>query len=223
MSYIWENYSVEKEYRIGEKLCPYIEALDQYSAIIDVNPLLRFAAVFDAVFSDEQEETCAFDTLCEHIGKEGSKQFVNVLFHFLANLDRTKGLDSTQQVMEKLRDEIRRGMWGSAVQSRFEGLTDRDKECILFVLSERVLNDEQSYFMEAVAKAFPVSSLCYEKKTDLYYLYIGSERTDYNIKKLEVIKILFWTINRKLETVWDQHYGIIGCDDTMHIDGIRIV
>lgn len=223
MSYIWESYSDEKEYRIGDKICPYIEVFNQHPQAVDVNPLLRLSSIFKAAVSDEQGTVYAFDILREQIGDEGNEQVVNVLFHFLAQLDKTKGLSPTQQVVEKLRDEIERGMWGSKVQDSFKGLTERDKDCILYVLSSRIQKDNRSFFMEAVGKCFPFSSLCYEEKTDLYYLYIGVAETDYNINKLDVIKALFWNINRKLLPVWDYHYGIVGCNDTMHIDSIQIV
>lgn len=223
MPYIWENYSNENEYQIGDKVCPYIEVLNNYSKTIDVNPLLRFETVFNAVVSNDQIDLYAFDALYEQIGGDGTKQVVNVLFHYLAQLDRNRGLDSTQQVIEKLREEIEYGLWGNKVQSIFKALTDSDKECILYILSNRLQNDNQSCFMDSVGKAFPFSSLCYEEKTKAYYLYIGAEENIYNTNKLEVIKILFWTVNRNLKIVWNYHYGIVGCDDTMHIDYIQIV
>jgi len=103
------------------------------------------------------------------------------------------------------------------------GLTESDRDCILYYLSRRMTDDKQSFFMSIVGMLFPISSLCFDTKTHLYYLFIGSEETEYNVNKIDLIKTLFWTLNRELVIVWNYHYGIVGCDDTMHIDSIQIV
>lgn len=223
MSYIWENYSEEKEYQIDEKICPYIEVINANTHLVSVNPLIRFSKLFNATYNCDGKESFAMDSLAEIIGGEGVKNIVNILFHYLSQIDRMKGLDSSQRLIEKIRDEIESGMWGRKAQHLFVGLTESDRDCILYYLSRRMTDDKQSFFMETVGMLFPISSLCFETKTSLYYLYIGNDETDYNVNKLELIKTLFWTINRKLNVVWNYHYGIVGCDDTMHIDSIQIV
>ena len=102
MAYIWENYSGDNRYRVGEKICPYIEAFNQRPPAINVNPLIRFARIFNASFRDVSGEVFAFDALVENIRKEGVDQIINVLFHYLAQLDRMKGLDTGQRLIEKL-------------------------------------------------------------------------------------------------------------------------
>ncbi len=190
---------------------------------MDVNPLIRFSRIFDSSFGESDEGTFALDCLTSEIGAEGTGQIVNVLFHYLAQLDRTKGLDKNQRVIEELQDEIEKGLWGRVIRELTGKMTDDDRERILYVLAQRVLRDNQSFFMEAVGKLFAVSSLCYEEKTKLFYLYIGTEKNDYNINKLDLIIRLFWTIDMELKVVWNQHYGVVGCDDTMHIDSIQMV
>ncbi len=223
MAYLWENYSKEKEYRLAEKICPYVEVLNQNTYPVNVNPLIRFSKIFDSTFGEGNERTFAFDSLTSLIGAEGTEQIVNIIFHYLAQLDRAKGLDKIQRMIEELKNEMEQGLWGKKIKALMGEMTDADRESILYVLAQRVINDNQSFFMEAVGKTFPISSLCCEEQTGLFYLYIGSEKKDYNTKKLNLIIRLFWNPNKELEIVWDQHYGIVGCDDTMHIDSIQIV
>ena len=94
-----ENYSIDKKYRIGERICPYIEVLNSRTDPVDVNPLIRFSRIFDAWFQDNSGEVFAFDALTKNLSKEGVDQIVDVLFHYLAQLDRTKGLDSGQRMI----------------------------------------------------------------------------------------------------------------------------
>ena len=236
MPYIWEDYSEGQEYRLGGEICPYIEVLPQKPPadsddplirkeppVVNVNPLIRFSKLFNASFQDSSGDVFAFDALTENVGEDGVKGITDVLFHYLAQLDRTKGLDSGQRAIEKLRNEVELGLWGRKAKELLGDMSENDRECILYVLSRRFLVDRQSFFMEAVGKTFPFSSLCFEEKTELYYLYVGSEETEYNVKKLDLIKTLFWTINWNLTVVWKRHYGIVGCDDAMRIGNIQIV
>lgn len=223
MSYIWENYSEKREYQIDEKICPYIEVINADVHLVSVNPLIRFSKLFNATYNCDDNESFAIESLTNIIGEEGGRNIINILFHYLSQLDRMKGLDPSQRLIEKIRDEIESGMWGRKAKHLFQGLTLSDRDCILYHLTRRITDDKQSFFMETVGMLFPISSLCFDTKTRLYYLYIGNDETDYNVNKLELVKTLFWTINRKLNVVWNYHYGIIGCDDTMHIDSIQII
>ena len=223
MAYIWEKYSKDNEYRITEKICPYLEVLNQNTYIVDVNPMIRLARIFDATFGDDNERAFALDSLTSRIGAEGTGQIVNIIFHYLAQLDRTKGLDKIQRMIEGLQNEIEQGLWGNKIKALMKEMNDDDNESILYVLTQRVINDNESFFMDAVGKSFPISSLCYEEQTKLFYLYIGTGENDYNTRKLDLIICLLWPINKKLKVVWNQHYGIVGCDDTMHVDSIQIV
>ncbi|WP_295093340.1 hypothetical protein [Ruminococcus sp.] len=223
MSYIWENYSEKREYQIDEKICPYIEVINANAHLVNVNPLIRFSKLFNASYNYGGNESFALDSIADIIGEEGVRNIINILFHYLSQIDRMKGLDPSQQLIEKIRDEIEAGMWGRKAQHLFPRLTEFDRDCILYHLTRRITDDKQSFFMETIGMQFPISSLCFDTKTHLYYLYIGSEGTDYNVNKLELIKTLFWTINQELNVVWNYHYGIVGCDDTMYIDSIQIV
>ena len=176
MAYLWENYSKENEYHLAEKICPYVEVLNQNTYAVNVNPLIRFSRIFDSAFGDGNERTFAFDSLTSLIGAEGTEQIVNVIFHYLAQLDRAKGLDKIQRMIEELQNEIEQGLWGKKIKALMGEMTDADRESILYVLTQRVISDHQSFFMEAVGKSFPISSLCYEEQTELFYLYIGSEK-----------------------------------------------
>ena len=207
MSYIWEKYSSEKHFRIGARVCPYLEVFENDLDYIEVNPMIRFSEIIDL-------ETMKYDN-------NGDIQ--NVVFHYLAQLDRVKGMCSFQALEEKIRNEIEKGYWGEVTAIAWNSLTKNDQEIILCDLAQRLLNDNQTYFMETVGKLFSEASLCYEEKTELYYLYIKEEESNYNKQLLEIVRYLFWNMNKRVLVVWKYHYGIIGCEDSMHVDFIQII
>lgn len=212
MPYIWEKYSKDKTYSIGKKICPYMEVFCNNRDRVEINPLIRFpdiaAALSDINLSGYIEDKDALE---------------NVIFHYLAQLDKNKGLSYKQVIAEKLREEVGNGFWGEEISTLWKEIDPSDKEILLYVLVQKMLNDNQTFFMEAVGKMFLNSSLCYEEKNQQYYLYLGAAETEYNLIKIKMIKIMFWNLKSKLLIIWDKHYGIVGIDDTMRIDCIQIV
>ena len=212
MAYIWENYSSDKFYLSGKNICPYIEVMSNKTSYVEVNPLIRFHELFVKLYDDE---------ILDYV--DNMDEVENVVFHFLAQLDKNKGLNFRQNIIEKIRNDICNGIYGSFIQGNWNTLLYEDQEIILYELSQRLLVDKEVFFMDAMNKLFPLSSLCYEKNTKIYYLYVGVENTGYNTKKYELTKYLFWNKNLTLKIVWKAHYGIVGIFDTMKIDEIQIV
>lgn len=212
MAYIWENYSFDKVFVSGKNICPYIEMFGEPSNRNEVNPLIRFSELFELLHSDDINEVISNAEVVD-----------NILYHYLAQLDRCKGMNYKQRIIETVRNELNAGYFGDKAKTLWFDLVLDDKETVLCLLVERLLHDSDCYFMEAVNKLFRHSSLCYEEKTDTYYLYVGEIDSNYNKNKYELIKTLFWPVKKLLIPVWDTHYGIIGITDTMKINAIQIV
>jgi hypothetical protein len=212
MAYIWENYSIDKNYKVGNSVCPYIEVYNDSVTYVEVNPLIRFSEIFELLHDEE---------IIGYIDKMDSLD--NVVFHYLAQFDKNKGMNYKQGIIEKIREEICEGYFGNVAKQFWCGLNLRDREIVLYELAQRLLNDKEIFFMETMERLFAVSSMCYEKNTNTYYIYIGAEETDYNTKKYELVKHLFWNKNLPIKPIWNVHYGIVGIRETMMIDNIQIV
>ena len=210
MSYIWENYDENNEYVINKSVTPYLEVFDNSTHEIAVNPLLRFASIFEDIITNLSEYADSLN---------------NVALHYLAMLDKSFGMNYFQMLLEKIRNDFINGYYGQKVKNLWEIMNDKDKNTSLYYTALRLLNDDKSFFMEALGKSFPASSLAYDKESTLYFLYIGAENTSYNKSKLELLITLFANINMtlKLKTVWKYHYGVIGDQNTMRINAIQIV
>ena len=210
MSYIWENYDENNEYVINKSVTPYLEVFDNSTHKIAVNPLLRFASIFGDIITNLSEYADSLNT---------------VALHYLAMMDKSFGMNYFQMLLEIIRNDFINGYYGQKVKNLWEIMNDKDKNTSLYYTALRLLNDDKSFFMEALGKSFPASSLAYDKESALYFLYIGAENTSYNKSKLELLITLFANINMtlKLKTVWKYHYGVIGDQNTMRINAIQIV
>ena len=210
MSYIWEDYDENNKYVINKSITPYLEVFDNSTHEIAVNPLLRFASIFENIITNLSEYADSLN---------------NVALHYLAMMDKSFGMNYFQMLLEKIRNDFINGYYGQKVKYLWEIMNDEDKNTSLYYTALRLLNDDKSFFMEALGKSFPASSLAYDKESALYFLYIGAENTSYNKSKLELLITLFANINMtlKLKTVWKYHYGVIGDQNTMRINAIQIV
>lgn len=210
MSYIWEDYDENNKYVINKSITPYLEVFDNSTHEIAVNPLLRFASIFEDIITNLSEYADSLN---------------NVALHYLAMMDKSFGMNYFQMLLEKIRNDFINGYYGQKVKNLWEIMNDKDKNTSLYYTALRLLNDDKSFFMEALGKSFPASSLAYDKESALYFLYIGAENTSYNKSKLELLITLFANINMtlKLKTVWKYHYGVIGDQNTMRINAIQIV
>ena len=57
LSYIWENYNVEKEYKMAEKVfSPYIEVLNGFEKVVEVNWRIRFINFFNKLYKYQGKE-----------------------------------------------------------------------------------------------------------------------------------------------------------------------
>jgi hypothetical protein len=209
MSYIWEDYDENNKYVINKSVTPYLEVFDNSTHEIAVNPLLRFASIFGDIITNLSEYA----------------DINNVALHYLAMMDKSFGMNYFQMLLEIIRNDFINGYYGQKVKNLWEIMNDKDKNTSLYYTALRLLNDDKSFFMEALGKSFPASSLAYDKESALYFLYIGAENTSYNKSKLELLITLFANINMtlKLKTVWKYHYGVIGDQNTMRINAIQIV
>ena len=210
MSYIWEDYDENNKYVINKSITPYLEVFDNSTHEIAVNPLLRFASIFENIITNLSEYADSLN---------------NIALHYLAMLDKSFGMNYFQMLLEKIRNDFINGYYGQKVKYLWEIMNDEDKNTSLYYTALRLLNDDKSFFMEALGKSFPASSLAYDKESALYFLYIGAENTSYNKSKLKLLITLFANINMalKLKTVWKYHYGVIGDQNTMRINAIQIV
>ena len=210
MSYIWEDYDENNKYVINKSVTPYLEVFDNSTHEIAVNPLLRFASIFGDIITNLSEYADSLN---------------NVALHYLAMMDKSFGMNYFQMLLEIIRNDFINGYYGQKVKNLWEIMNDKDKNTSLYYTALRLLNDDKSFFMEALGKSFPASSLAYDKESALYFLYIGAENTSYNKSKLELLITLFANINMtlKLKTVWKYHYGVIGDQNTMRINAIQIV
>lgn len=220
MAYIWENYSEEKRFRIGQYISPYLEIAFPDTAGGEVNPLLRFSEIFQPL----EKLLPDFASALPDSVYSRKEELENILFHCLAELDRLRGLDKKQIRVNVLEREIMAGSFGTLCAEHWRRLTEHDQRAILYTLAERFENETaEHWFFRSAQRLWEYMSILYEPATELYYVYVYARETAYTAILMDVIVHLFWDMRCDFQVIWLYHYGVIGADDSMRISEIQIV
>lgn len=211
MSYIWEGYNKDNKYHSGRNLSPYMEVFSYDTTDVLINPLIRFADIYN-----NYDVVKGSDII-------NANEVENVILHFLAQLDFYSGFDVNQIYADYLCDVILDGGFGETSRKRFAVLTEERQNIILFALKDHLLYSQGDKFFWTIQRIFSGASLIYESDKETYYLYIEDDESNENIEMFFLIRDLFWDFELNLTVVWKNHYGIIDNDETMMVGMIKIV
>ena len=73
----------------------------------------------------------------------------------------------------------------------------------------------------ALAELFSVSRI-HTTNVNHVVVFIAEEKSDFNEKKLELLKELLLDFWVDIEVVWRESYGVVGDDETMKINHITV-
>ncbi len=225
MNYIWNNYKKDLIYRIDDNnFSPYIEDIAIDTKVRNVNPLIRFGEIFYPLVELFKVE--------EYNSEEGEAflyYIENIIFHYLAQLDRKTGIHRFSIEEFEIEEEIKRCYYGELVAKTYLKLIDSEKKIIKnFLRLQNYSNGRELFFREVIQKIF-INSLCYFYPDDnKIIVYLPQRENDTNVngllnqEKFEMIQDLFIDVTANVKIFWEYHFGIINRDETMKIDNISI-
>lgn len=224
MSYIWNNYSWENKFKVSfYEISPYLEVFSRTDNFVYVNIFYRIYELLmpKAVLYNEE---LINKQLERYTDNERFSDIANLLMHFIAQTDQLKGI-RLQEIMERIsRKEIGQGRYGDDTKERFNSLQERDKDIILRYLAKYNLGSQRETVFDGVLNAlFSKVRLYYEHSTEIIYVYIEEDNHEYNIKLYKLCEYFFKDFGIKTEVMWKQeHFGVIGIEDSMIIDEITL-
>ena len=222
MTYLWENYDEHKKFYVPpydneskDALPPYQEIGKRSSRGISVNPVLRFWHIFQYLYRNLDKENGG--------ALSRTHSVENVLFHYLAMLDRKSGVHLSSLSERQLHNELLDGCFGQTAERLYSGLSDMDKRGLLIFLGRHQrMQGRDCIFFEALATFFKNSKVYYHTPEKKYLICVPFCGSEYNKNVMDLLMILFWPLGVDNDIFWDSHFGIIGRDDTIKIDSFVI-
>lgn len=186
MTWLWQNYLPAGLYHVDWRpWSPALEVADDPAAI---NILLRLEKIFQPL---------AEAGICGNIRLE------DVLLRFLAQLDLSCGLDARELALNRLDDEISRGLWGNDSQ-KWYAVLEREKQRTLLHLLYEQEKTRLPLFDRAIAIFFP-GALAYKlEKTGEIILSIPEKDTEQTNCLLSLIRALFLPFRQSLFVYWQK-------------------
>lgn len=226
MSYIWEMLLNADKQNISRKgikfvhanVCsPYMEisfnelnstSLPE-SNIIEVNECYRFYEIFKDLFNINLEES-----------QELREVLLDILLHYLAELDLKRGLTKTEFYKKFLRNDIWNAVFGEKLAKDILCFEKEELDILLsgFITLYKTGTSLQ-LFKKVLRKIFKNSIVYISKERPKnIYIYLAKKYDEELEIKINVIIETFLSINMNPLIFWDKHFGIIGLDNTMKIN-----
>ena len=204
MKYIWQNYSAENQFRIEAKpLSPYLEVGHVAEGKIFVNPCLRFYEIFAPLFAEEN----ARDECLE-----------NCLLHYLALSDLKSGLHKVSFLEHNLDAQIRAGDFGSRARELYLTLDeDTQRAVLIFLQRHEAAQGLKNFFFDAVKNFFPSTKFYFNEPEKKFLICVPFDETQANLRLMELLIFLLQDMGVELEIFWNEHFGILGENETLRL------
>jgi hypothetical protein len=223
MNYIWDILLKADEQSIPREdikfvqadICsPYMEiAFNDINStslpednIVEVNECYRFYEIFKDLFNINVQES-----------KELRGILLDILLHYLGELDFKAGLCKTEFYKVFLMRDIVNGVFGDQLTKNINCFEKEELDVFLNGLITLYKTGVSLELFNKILRKIFKNSIVYSNKeqSKCIYVYLDEVKTKDNEKKLEAILDTFLSIEMKLFIFFDKHFGILGLDNTM--------
>lgn len=231
MNYIWEmllkadkeNIPREDIKFVQANICsPYMEmAFDDINStsipednIVEVNEYYRFYEIFKDLFNINIQES-----------KELRQVLLDILLHYLAELDLMQGLNKGEIYKRFLYKDILNNVFGEKLAKNIVYFEKEEIDVLLNGFITLYKTGISLQLFKKVLREIFKNSIVYsskEKPKDIY-IYLAERKKVELENKVDVILETFLPINMKPLIFWDKHFGIIGINNTMENGEIVMV
>ena len=217
--------STDLFFKPAESFSPYyeqsFEKINQRnveSIDVEINPLYRFAAIFEYLIHPDVKDLVFAD----------QKNFINYYFdlltHILVEIDLCHGMTRREFYVRKIRREMLEGIFGEIVQ---DGMRQLKKDKQLAVADELLCVMEVGSSVHSfchIMKQIFHGCIVYQSRAhpQRLFVYIETDRDDSLQKQWRLLRETFLPIDMEVRDFWGNHFGIIDLEETMRLDAIAL-
>jgi hypothetical protein len=231
MNYIWnilqqaEREGIDKGsvvFKVADIYSPYMEIASEDINIsnlmdntdIEVNPWYRFYEIFKDLFNINLQESL-----------ELREVLLDILIHFLGDIDLNRGICKNYIYKQYLLREILSGIYGEKLKENIKVFSKNEINCYLEgLINLYSCNLSLHLFKKIMGNIFKNNIVYINKsKPKDIYIYIAQEKSDDLDMKMSILIDTFLPINMNPMVFWNDHFAILGLDNTMKIDAISLV
>lgn len=173
---------------------------------VEINPFYRLGDLFGQLFDKDVEE----------LGKT-REIFFDVCMHYIVQLDLREGLSREDYYCRLIGKDVEKGRYGMTARENFGLFHKKErKEILRAYLSLLKTGDYLGEFRKVVNRLYP-HAIVYENNERAYELlvYLGVREMEEERARAQFLKEMFLPIQETVYFFYENHFGIIGVDETM--------
>lgn len=228
MNYIWdlliraEEQGLSKEdiyFNFAKTYSPYMELSPQLlnaqhiEEYVEVNPYYRYFEIFKGLFHPDHEADL-----------EIREYLLDVVLHFLAEIDRMQGMNKREFYIRFMLKEIEEDVFGKQVKENISVFTKKEQEMIALQILRLYQTGDALYLLKDTMKRLFNNCFIYVKSEEQpeLLIYIGQKKTEMNERKIQLVQDILLPVNFHMEVYWQIHFGIMDVEETMKLDQIAL-
>lgn len=199
MENIWKKYSSENTYGLNvDNSFRLITENDKKEFQININHY-KFPEIFLS-FSDEEHQNEDYQhTRLDMLTNEKNAHIVNLIFHYIANIDMYNALSYEDIKKLEYLSYIKNGNYGNFVRDNFSKLSEIDRNIILQFLT---VDSKINLYEDVLKAAFENVVTYYMAFNSILHIATTEAETEYSKTKLEICRYLFKDIFLKDEIIF---------------------
>lgn len=228
MNYIWDvivkakNKDIDLKnisFKLASSYSAYMELstgtinFNKIEDEVEINPYYRFAEIFKDLFAPNYGRYEELRTV-----------FLDIVIHFLSQVDIQQGLDKVEYRKKFIYREIKNGYFGEIVKEGMKYFSLQERNIFLQNIYKFYNTGNHIYYLKDSLKRIFGATIFYVSRgnENEVITYINRPKNRVNLRKLKVLKAMFLPVNFRMITYWQEHFGIIGVAETMEIGKISI-
>ena len=232
MSYIWQDYCENDDYRIHLPICLLTTECSPKTNGSN-NRLVSMFGRLSTILDDISFTRTDLDI----------SSMASVIIHYLAQLDLFSGESSQSITDDFIMEEIHTGRYGQTIKKSFEQLSFSDKKLfVLYMRKHHERGERTSYFSEVFFELFGrlnnefsdnsefdpeftelSAAIYFQQSTNTYYCFCAAEQTEYNENRFNLAKMIFADHKEHIKPIWGKYcFGTIGNSRLLSESMIRI-
>ncbi len=180
---------------------------------VEINPYYRFNSIFKNMFLPDNDDY-----------PELKKELFNILMHSIGANDVRMGMTLEEYYKKFLRKDIEQGVFGNVPAEGIKLFDERDIGYLLNGLLRLYRTGTALKLFQEMAVTLLDDCIVYakNKNPNEILMYVGMKKTKENVKRVQTVIQLFAGLHYQIEVYYEYHFGILGVDATMKMDGIAL-
>lgn len=180
---------------------------------LGINSFYRYDSIMQPLFSRKGIE------------KKWREWLFDIYMHYLTILEYRTGMTIQEFQVRKYWDDLEKGIYGERVKDIFDSLSNNHKYYISHTLWRQSESRETVDKFAEVLVTVLNDGIIYKNKWNekQLLLYLNESKNEESLAKVELLQQLFQPLGYNLHILWENHFAVLGEEQTMIIGELELL